>query len=190
MNRERIITQESFDRLLNWLDADRERAGDKYEAIRRRLITIFTCRGCREAEDLADETINRVIIRLPEIIESYVDDPALYFYGVAQKVHLEHLRKKPPPNVAAQPPPAADEEDDERDYECLEECISRLPASSRELVLEYYAEEKQAKIDRRKQLAQRLGIALNALRIRAYRIRAALQECVQNCLDGGDGALK
>src|SRR4051794_16211659 len=103
MNREQNITQESFDRLLEWLDADRERAGYRYEAIRRRLITIFTCRGCREAEALADETINRVTIKLPEIADAYVGDPALYFYGVAQKVHLEYLRKRPPAHVVVMP---------------------------------------------------------------------------------------
>jgi DNA-directed RNA polymerase specialized sigma24 family protein len=196
MNREQNITQEDFDRLLAWLGPDspddRERAGQRYEAIRRRLIVIFTCRGCREAEDLADETINRVIIKLPEILDAYVGDPALYFYGVAQKVHLEYLRKRPPTHAVLQPLPAPVEEEDdgEREYECLEECIGRLPAASRELVLEYYAAEKKAKIERRKKLAERLGIALNALRIRAHRIRAALLQCVQNCVLSQRGATK
>jgi DNA-directed RNA polymerase specialized sigma24 family protein len=198
MNRERNITQEDFDRLLAWLDADgpdgpddRERAGQRYEAIRRRLIVIFTCRGCREAEDLADETINRVIIKLPEIADTYVGDPALYFYGVAQKVHLEYLRRRPPTHAIVTPLPAPNEEDDdEQEYECLEECIGRLPATSRELVIEYYTGEKKVKIERRKKLAERLGIALNALRIRAHRIRASLFKCVQNCIISQRGAAK
>ena len=60
--------------------------------------------------------------------------------------------------------------------------MQRLTADNRKLVLQYYQEEKQAKIDHRKLLAEQLGIALNALRIRAHRIRASLQECVQNCV--------
>ena len=55
-----VLTQEDFDRLLRWLDANLEAAGKEYEAIRQRLIKIFARRGCSEAEDLADETINRV----------------------------------------------------------------------------------------------------------------------------------
>ena len=177
------LDQESFDRLLAWLDADRDRAADKYERIRYSLIRIFTCRGCPEAEDLADETFNRVAKKVGEVAATYVGDPALYFYGVAHNVHLEYLRKKarqlPPSLPLPQPPPNGDAEPE---YECLESCMEHLPPASRKLVLEYYQEEKQAKINHRKQLAEQLGIALNALRIRAYRIRATLQECVRDCV--------
>lgn len=180
MNKDWILTQEAFDALLAWLDPAREEAGRKYEEIRVRLIKIFACRGCCEPEDLADETINRVSKKLTEIESSYSGDPALYFYGVANKVHLEYLRHRPVPVPS---PPHEPPDDLEKEYECLERCIQRLTPDNRRLVLQYYQEEKRAKIDHRKQLAEQLGIALNALRIRAYRIRAALQECVQTCLN-------
>ncbi len=77
------FTQEAFDQLLAWLNSDREQAGKKYEEIRKRLITIFTCRGCLIPEDLTDETIDRVVMKIPDLAGSYVGDPALYFYGVA-----------------------------------------------------------------------------------------------------------
>ena len=67
MNKNWLLTKEAFDALLGWLDPNREVAGQKYEVIRRRLITIFSCRGCAEAEDLADETINRVASKLSAI---------------------------------------------------------------------------------------------------------------------------
>lgn len=181
MNKEWVLTQEAFDELLFWLDPNREQAGKKYEEIRRRLIKLFTCRGCREADDLADETINRVTNKAQEMANTYSGDPALYFYGVAHNVHLEYLRrsKKSPP-----PPPATvwQPDETEREYNCLERCIEHLTSGNRELVLEYYRDEKKAKIDHRKLLAQRLGIAVNALRIRAHRIRATLQECMHNCM--------
>jgi DNA-directed RNA polymerase specialized sigma24 family protein len=173
------LTQESFDRLLDWLDRDRDRAGDRYEEIRSQLIKIFVCRGCTTAEELADETINRVAKKLHEILDNYVGDPALYFYGVAQMVHLEYLRKNtaPPPHTLS----AADQEA-ELKYACLEECMERLSDRNRELILLYYGEDRQAKIDRRKELAERLGIGTNALWIRAHRIRESLRECVSQCL--------
>jgi DNA-directed RNA polymerase specialized sigma24 family protein len=184
MNKDSILTQESFDALLAWLDPDRERAGWRYEEIRRRLVKLFTCRGCGEPEALADETIDRVVKRLKEIEASYTGDRALYFYGVANKVYLEYLRRRTP---APPPPPApSDDVDDEaeREYACLDRCMERLPDANRELILRYYEEEKGAKIDQRRRLAENLGIALNALRIRAHRIRAVLQECVEDCLEG------
>ena len=172
------ITQEAFARFLTWLHPDPDQAGEKYEEIRRRLIKIFACRGCDCPEDLSDETINRVVRKVPEIAESYEGDPALYFYGVVRYVHHEYLREKPIP-----PPPPADEPSSrEEDYECLEQCMENLPSRSRDLFLEYCREEKHAKIEHRKQLAERLGIELNALRIRACRIRMQLQTCVLECL--------
>lgn len=173
------LSQEVFDAFLDWLSVDREQAGKKYEEIRRKLIKIFTCRGCTVAEDLADETINRVTRKVQEIKDTYVGDPAHYFYGVAHNVHLEYLRKRA---EAVPPPPPQPSDDIEPEYECLEQCMQTLPPQNRELVLQYYQEEKRAKIDHRRKLAQSLGIELNALRIRAHRIRASLQDCMRQCL--------
>jgi DNA-directed RNA polymerase specialized sigma24 family protein len=192
MKKDWVLTQDAFDRLLDWLDADRDVAGRKYEAIRLRLIKIFTCRGCSEAEDVADETINRVAARVSEIARDYQGDPAAYFYGVAQKVYLEYLRRSktrqaevsldsPTTNTA----PRAEYLDEkiEPSYECLDRCLEHLPTLNRKLVLEYYQQERKAKIDHRKLLAAELGIAVNALRIRAHRIRRSLEQCVHTCLE-------
>jgi len=183
------LTQNAFDHLLAWLDADRILAGNKYEAIRGRLIRIFTCRGCFEAEDLADETINRVTAKVEAIANTYKGDPALYFYGVAQKVHLEYLRKTQARKTVTFRDGATDNRNpggatsnDETEYQCLERCLGNLPSENRRLVLEYYQQERHAKIEHRKRLAEELGIAVNALRIRAHRIRLILQNCVQDCL--------
>lgn len=192
MNKKWVLTQGEFDLLLNWLDPDPEQAGRKYEVIRTRLIKIFTIRGCREAEDIADETINRVTARVAEVAAEYSGDPALYFYGVAQKVLLEYGRKTSgrlaevsvdSASITLSTPPQVLAEDIEPEYQCLEHCLSELPAENRGLVMRYYQQDKQAKIDHRKMLATELGIALNALRIRAHRIRQTLQRCVLDCLE-------
>lgn len=180
MNKNWVLTQESFDALLAWLDPQRERAAEKYEDVRRRLIKIFTCRGCHEPEELADETINRVIKKLKEIEGAFTGDRTRYFCGVANKVHLEYLRRKPVPRL---PSPNPDSDETEQEFECLEKCIETLTPDNRRLVLQYYQEEKRAKIDHRRNLAEQLGIAVNALRIRAYRIRSFLQDCVHDCLE-------
>jgi RNA polymerase sigma factor (sigma-70 family) len=177
-----VLTQEAFDDFLGWLDTDRERAGKKYEEIRRKLIKVFVCRGCTVAEELADETINRVAKKVPTLKDNYVGDPTNYFYGVAHNVHLEYLRKKREAANAAPPPSPEPYDESELEYQCLEHCMEKLPPENRTLILQYYNEEKRAKIDYRKKLAERLGIELNALRIRAYRIRAELYECIRECL--------
>jgi len=176
-----VLAQEDFDRLLHWLDADVEAAGREYETIRQRLIKIFARRGCSEAEDLADETINRVTAKLETIIDDYEGSPRFYFYRVAQLVHMEYLKRPRPPEVSCDL--SAFSEEKEREYECLDSCLERLSPDQRELVLQYYQKDKRAKIEGRQRLAERLGIAVNALRIRAHRIRARLQQCLNECLE-------
>ncbi|HSO75349.1 MAG TPA: hypothetical protein VLU47_10975, partial [Blastocatellia bacterium] len=123
MKTEWVLSQEAFDSCLAWLDPDRERAGEKYEEIRSKLIKIFAHRGCPIAEELTDEAINRVSRRVPDIAGTYVGDPALYFYGVAHKVYLEHVKKRPEPKPLPPPEPT---EEVERNYECLERCMEEL----------------------------------------------------------------
>ena len=175
------ISQEQFDLLLGWLDPDREKAGARYEWIRKRLIKIFVCRGSAIPEELADKTINRVARKLPEIRPTYSGDPARYFSGVASNIFRESLRKDKVP-VIGMPETAPPDEDEERIRTCFEKCMAELPPPDRDLVLSYYQQEKQAKIDHRKVLAGRLGLGMNALRIRACRIRSGLQECVEKCV--------
>lgn len=179
MKKDLSITQEAFDVFLTWLAPSREDAGRKYEAIRLRLIKMFTCRGCNEAEELADETINRVASKASNLVDKYVGDPMSYFYGVAHKVYLEYLRKKHEP---IELPPANPTDEVEMQYDCLERCLKQLPAVQSQLILQYYQDSRRAKIDHRKELAKTLSIAPNALRIRAHRIRGTLHQCVQECL--------
>jgi DNA-directed RNA polymerase specialized sigma24 family protein len=188
MKKDWQLTADALDQLLKWLDPDRDRAGQRYEQIRRTLIVIFTVRGCPIAEELADETINRVIGRIPELAPTYIGDPAHYFRAVAHNLHSEYragLKKQAIAIAQAPPAPvviAPAEPQDEQEFECLEHCLQKLKPEHRELVLKYYQENKQAKIDHRKLLADRLGIALNALRIRAHRIRNELQKCLDDCV--------
>ena len=184
MKKEWVLTQEAFDALLDWLDPNRDAAARKYETVRLRLIKIFACRGCSEAEDLADETINRVTSKLADIKPGFEGDPARYFYAVAKKILLEHSRVKATPTIT---PPSPEDEETESMYARLEHCLEKLTPVNRELVLGYYQEEKHAKIENRKAMAARLGIAVNALRIRAHRIRAWLQECVKQSLPSAAG---
>jgi RNA polymerase sigma factor (sigma-70 family) len=179
---------EDFERLLSWLAPDREQAAWKYEDIRRSLIKIFVWRGVAEAEDLADETIMRVTQKVGEIASSYVGDPAAYVYSVGNKVFQEYWRRRKlhvplGSQRLVAPVPVDDPDTIEKEYECLNRCVEQLSPEDRKLIWGYYAKERQAKIEHRKELAERLNIGLNALRVRVYRIRAALEECIEKCME-------
>jgi RNA polymerase sigma factor (sigma-70 family) len=188
MSRLSVLKQEDFDKLLAWLHHDRLQAGQKYETIRESLIKIFSWRGYDDAEDLADEVVNRVAAKMRWLVENYVGDPALYFYGVAKKILLELERREQPlpldpkmkaPDTAIQPDEA---EATACREECLQKCLRELDADDRMLILAYYQKSKQAKIDYRKELARQFGLGTNALRVKVFRIRANLKKCIQQCL--------
>lgn len=172
------LTREALEKILGWLDRDVEKAAAKYEEIRAALIEIFVCRQCSAAEELADETINRVIRKLDAIRENYIGDPALYFYGVAQMIHLEYLRRKPEPPAYA---PVATPDYVQQDYDCLEKCLGQLTLASRHLIEVYYQDDDHSKMTNRKALARTLGVSLNVLRVRAHRIREHLRKCLEEC---------
>lgn len=181
INRE--INPEAFEKMLLWLDEDRDIAGRKYEAIRLRLIKIFDCRQCPNSEELSDKVFDRVLKKFAEnaVIESV--DPALYFYKVACHIYRENLRKPIPVEVSDKIAVETEEEGFDPYYECLKKCLEKLSAEHRKLIINYYEEEKREKIKYHRQLAKSFGIKLNILHLRAFRIRKRLQKCVLQCVE-------
>ncbi len=172
---------EEFDALLAWLDPDRECAGETYEEIRRKLMKIMVWRQCYAAEELADETINRVSHKVKDIALTYVGNPALYFNAVLRYVYKEWLHNNPPIPIPPVPPPEPDP-DVEQTHWCLDDCLQKLDPEVRDLILDYYAKDGQAKIKHRKELANKRGMTMNGLRMQVHRINARLEVCIVSCL--------
>lgn len=184
------LNKDAFDLLLAQLDADRHEAGKKYEVLRRKLIKFFEWRGCSFPEDLADETFNRVAKSLDtgEQIRHF----AAYCVGTARNVFLESLRTRQREEaLQARPqslPPSVEEQD--LRHGCLECCLQELSQDDLKLIVEYYQEDSQTRINARRDLAARLDIPLNALRIRTHRIRVRLEACVDQCMRGSREEMK
>jgi RNA polymerase sigma factor (sigma-70 family) len=179
MKTDSSLTQTEFDDLLIWLDPDPDRAAQRYEGIRRRLIWFYLNRQCSPAEDLTDETINRVARKPKEWKKKYEGDPMPYFYAVAKNVFREYCREL---NRKIEPPPDASHPELESHLVCLKECITTLTSESRNLILPYYQGRKRAKIECHKEMGDNMGLSPGALRARIHRIRTKLRECVEKCL--------
>jgi DNA-directed RNA polymerase specialized sigma24 family protein len=190
---ERGLTRVAFKRLLDWLDNGTDSHGETYLEMRRRLVSYFDRRNRPFADELADETLNRVGRTLEKSGSIEVTPPARYCYVVARFVLLEDIRHgrryvhvdEERPAASPRSLRATDANDSgvvlERRLECLDRCLQKLKPEQRELAIEYYRDAKRERIDRRRELANRLGISLNALGIRAWRIRATLETCVAGC---------
>jgi len=167
----------AFERFLYWLGPDPETAGRKYESIRHRLIMMFRARRCVFAEDLADATFERVARKLTALTAEFTGDPARYFYGVAKKIYLEYQREitvdrwRSGPSLSTN----SDNQDLENMLQQLDEALSTIPQSDRELILRYYTGSGQNKINHRRAMAEQFGLGPNALRLRVFRIRREIK---------------
>lgn len=174
---ERQPTETEFETLLKWLDPDLTKAAEKYLLIGRKLQQYFTNRQCFDAEHLADRTINRVIQKLPEIMDDYVGEPMNFIHRVAHFIFLEYQKEsKSSPTIWPDPV-----EPNEEQLQCLEKCLRDFSPDEAELLLTYYRHEGQAKIHWHDKMAAKLGIEIGALRNRVFRLRRKLYPCVLKC---------
>jgi len=189
MARDSAIPPESFDEILAWLNPDRDVAGTIYVQLRQDLTKIFTWNRCPDPDGLTDEVFDRVAKKVHEVRKTYVGDPKLYFYGVARNL-IKEIPKKIKTQISLQgtepasdPRREAEQEAAHMREDCLRLCLQKLSKEKRELIVAYYARDKQAKIDHRIEMAQRLGISVETLRVKAFRIRATLEQCLERCID-------
>jgi RNA polymerase sigma factor (sigma-70 family) len=165
--------------ILRVLDANPDRAAEKYLALFQRLRSFFYSRargGAVGPEDLAQETLRRGFSRILAGVEIYVD-PANYFLKIASNVAIEYWRSR-----ARSREDSLELEDlpDTRnvDFEdadvriCLEQCLRLLPDDDREALLRYQSEDHQA-------LAAALGLPEGTLRVKVHRARNKLTELVR-----------
>jgi DNA-directed RNA polymerase specialized sigma24 family protein len=181
------MTVERFDRLLLLLDPDRISAAERYEEIRTRLIKFFEWRGCSIAGELADRTFDRVAAKIEQGEE--IRNITAYCVGVARLVHLESLREvERQRQLFDETPEAAVTYDFEAAatefarMAAFEDCFAALMPDQRGQLTTYHTGEKAERIANRKGLAKQLGIAAGSLRIRMFRLRQILEECLDRSL--------
>lgn len=154
----------------------------------------FDRRGCAAADELADETLNRAARRLAELGKIENVAPPQYCYVLAKFAFLEYIRRpghkessiddaaRPvglKTNVTVSYEVEGGAAQLERQLGQLGRCLKKLTAADQELIIQYYEGDKRAKIEKRSRLAAEFGVTLNALTIRACRIRNKLEDCVR-----------
>ena len=192
------LTEEAFAHLLKQLDDDRERAGEKYEDLRRMLLRFFEWRSASFVEERTDETLNRLARRLSEGVG--VSDLRSYAMQIARLVLLESFKGPDARRTeweALPHEPAIDPHRErfehqiaEQNGRCLMQCLQQLSDDSRQLILAYYQHSGRAQIEHRAALAARLGLRRDALANRTQRLRDKLAECVMRCTNKKPGAKK
>jgi hypothetical protein len=177
------LTAESFEKFLAWLSPDREEATAKFQQLEKKLLVFFSRGGCHVPEELFDRTIDRACKKIDSGAVEPSVNPVAYCHGVARNVLHEYWdAPKPvavPEDVVSQ---HGEPEWNEQELLCLEACLARLVQNHRDLVRRYYECEKKDKIRVRRQMSAEAGGA-NVLRIKVFRIRNRLRDCVVECIN-------
>src|SRR6202011_6143813 len=84
----------AFEQLLRTLDPDRDNASRRYEALRRKLIDLFTWEHCESPDELADEALNRLAKRLSEGVSLDGAGTDRYAFGIARFLMREESRTR------------------------------------------------------------------------------------------------
>lgn len=182
------LQSRQFDALLTLFSDDREEAGVSYEAVRRSLVQYFLNKQCDHAEQLADETLNRVARKVDSFDRTRNIRPTTFVLGFASRVYLEYRRGPDRLSVpidserleSAEAPSSSLENEEE--LECLDACLQKLPVEDRELIIKYYSRERSERVKLRRDLAEFLGVAPEVLHVRVYRLRQTLRKCVNGCV--------
>jgi len=164
------LDRQGLDALLQALEPDRELAGLKYEELRRRLINLFTWEQCEAADDLADDTLNRLARKVME--GTVIPNLDRYAFGIARLLMQEEgRRKRNRQSLVLEVQDGTERSANWDSLDAMDQCLAALPQDRRELIERYYVEDRAA-------LARAFGISVNALRNRAMRIREELLKCV------------
>jgi DNA-directed RNA polymerase specialized sigma24 family protein len=178
---------EGLKNLFTLLDSDTQgEPGESYELVRLKLIRYFEWRRCLDSEEMADETIDRVARKIEQ--GEQINNLMGYFYGVARLVNKEYERAQEKRRRAFATLPMSSEdiangnESAELRLACSKKCLKDLSEVDRELITAYCKPDGRSKMERRQDLATHLDIKREALRLKAFRIRKKLHECMDNCL--------
>jgi DNA-directed RNA polymerase specialized sigma24 family protein len=183
------LTQDAFHQFLTILDPDPNRAGEKYEQIRKKLVSFFQWKRCGDAEHSADETIDRTIRKLAG---SEVHGLVPFIWGIAKRVASEiHRRGHRDLSIDTLPElaqPIMEPEEKERQYAkrsaCLHRCAKLLSEGDARIAVEWYSHVKSEKAEHKRKLAAALGVSVATLRVRAYRTRLRLRQLATEEMSG------
>jgi len=179
------LTPKSFELLLKELHDNPDEAARRYVLVYGKLMRYFDWRGCKMPDSDADETMTRIARRIEQ--GAKITNFHGFMFGVAKMVAKEALRdqEKQQKTLIFLSKAEADHGCMYPEYlfERLEAGLLKLPPDGRRLLISYYATTDDNNIKLRRELAQREGISLNALRVRVHRLRDLLRAYIEADLD-------
>jgi DNA-directed RNA polymerase specialized sigma24 family protein len=173
--------QTVFHKLFILLEPDAQSIEEGFRQCRFKLLKFFAWRHCEDPDNLADETISRLLKNVRARQEISADNPYSYVYAIASHVFMEYLRAKKKSGVVIDIDEMGDLAVSVAVDDCKRQCLKQLSEEKRELLARYYLDD-----DERDNIAQEQGLTLNALRLQVHRIKHWLRRCWEDCRKHSD----
>ena len=168
-----ILDQTDYDRLFTLLEPGSPSPESGFQLCRLKLIKFFSWRWCPDPANLADETIVRLLKNVKQGHMTASEKPYKYVYAIALNVYREHRRELEKHPLVSYDDAVTTWVPESSDG-CRELCLKKLPNDKLELLNQYYLLDRE-------ELAGKLELSLNALRLRIHRIKEDLRNCCEDC---------
>ncbi len=179
------MTDKSLNVLLESFTENQDEAGRAYTNLRNSLVRYFQIKGDFDADEAADATLDRVAAKLAQ--NTKVDNLTKYSFGVARLIFLERLRTAEKAGTAQtefyaqQKSDKTDEQTD--DFSIFRECFDVLIDEEKEILKNYFADLPFANLTaHREDLSLKYNVSLNNMRLKVFRLRQRLENCLKNKL--------
>ena len=157
-----------FERFLDYLDADRTRAEERYRRLNSKLLFFFEKNNCWDSVYWTAVTFDRAVERLP-LLESVRSIESFVFGFAKRTLHEVWREQKKRQQTEADLESevtehrsgedcGSDQEPEEDFYPSMSYCLAALDKQDRELIVEYHQIPKNCdKVTHRKRIAERFG---------------------------------
>lgn len=184
------------EKLLRYFDTNPAIAAEKLLRCRQKLVRRFAAEHCHDAEDLANETLRRVLQVLDRDEKQLTTTIEAFISGFATNVIHEIHRRPDSQRIAleelspAQEPRCVSLEElelafsrEEALWSCLKQCLDKLTQTDRETLVRYYDSALHEKLKEvRERMALSLGLTSAQLRKHTFKLRAQVEACINECL--------
>lgn len=176
----------SLQRLLEIFSSNQDEAGITYNELRNSLVRFFQIKGDFDPDEAADLTLDRAALKVPK--DTPIENLTGFCFGVARFIFLERVKRTKKLNVAADEfyrkrnlSEIVQETDDE--FFVFRDCFEKLTSAEKLFLRGYFVDLSFSELDKcRRQICLENDITPNNLRLKVFRLRQRLENCVKNKL--------
>ncbi len=176
------LTPENLTKLLAAFSDNQAMAGEAYTKLRDSLIRFFQIKGDSDPDDSADETLDRVASKISQNVP--IPDLTKFSFGIARFVFLERIKLDEKQRIAAKgfyADKISIKPEAETDaFSPLRECFNHLADDEKQILQEYFADIPHPNLlEQRKKMQIKYDISLSGLRVKIFRLRERLGNCLK-----------